>query len=320
MKQYLFFLLLSLISIRLYAQIIPAQSDSALLRQNKVKTLSVYFAQPEDKNETKEFLLLKKEFDTHGKLIKKFMLYLWDAVSYSYTTTYKYNSKNQLAEELRIQKILNLFERDDHFITSFGKEPLNEKIMFFYNDEGRLSKKVIYTFSSEAFPEEIEPIQIIKYEYEDGALVSEISTSPDDCPCNKNYEMHYTYDSLGQLSDKTKLYGKDLNLQQTTHYIYDADGNLLEEIITDSDLPHNNAHYRYAYDSTGRLAGRYLYSAEEEDFVLESDYFYDKDGNLIPGNRDARFEYYENGLIKEESWIDSKTGQRVTFRTIYEFY
>ncbi len=320
MKQFFLLLFCSLITHGITAQIIPAQSDSVLLKQNKVKSLTVYFIQPDDKGESKEYLLLKKEFDPHGKLMKKYMLYLWDAVSYSYTTTYKYNSKNQLIEELRFQEILNLFDRDEHFIQSFGEEPLNEKILYSYDDQGRLAEKIIYTFSSETFPDGIEPIQIIKYEYDNGALVSEISKSPDDCPCNKNFEIHYTYDSLGQLTAKTKLYGDELKLMETTRYTYDDNRKILEEIITDTDLPHHNAHFRYTYDSTGRLTERYLYSAEEEDFVLESVYRYDKNDNPIPGNRDSELKYYDNGLIKEESWMDNKTQQKFTFRTVYEFY
>ena len=320
MKQILFLLILFLSSQGLLAQIIPAQSNSVLLVKNKVKTLSVYYTQQNKDGDDREFLILKKEFDAHGKLIKKYMLYLWDAVSYSYTSYYTYDQNGRLTEELRIQEILNLFERDEHYIKSFGKDPLNEKITYTYDEQGNLTEKKIYVFNTPLLEENSLPRQTIRYEYDNGKLLREISASAVDCPCNKNYEIQYSYDSLGRLTDKLKLYGDDFNLKQNTHYVYDEEGRLLEEIITDSDLPHNNAHYRYVYDSTGRKAGRYIYSAEDEAFVLEQTYRYDKYGNPIPGNRNSVLTYLDNGLIGEETWVDDKTLRKNVFRTEYEFY
>jgi hypothetical protein len=57
-------------------------------------------------------MLLKKEFDIEGKLLKKYVYTFWDVVSYDHTTTYKYDDMRLLIEETETQNILNLGKRD----------------------------------------------------------------------------------------------------------------------------------------------------------------------------------------------------------------
>ena len=70
----------------------------------------------------------------------------------------------------------------------------------------------------------------------------------------------------------------------------------------------------------GNLINKYEYSEEEEIFELDISYKYDEHGNQISGIRASEFEYYENDLIKSESWVTEKTDEKINFITEYEFY
>ena len=306
--------------ILLYAQITPITNSTDQLISLKVKSVSSYFTPDSLTSNSEEMLILKKDFNPEGKLIKKYQLYLWDVISYNYTTTYNYNEDGLLKEELKIQKILNLFRQDEDYIRSFGDKPLNEKILFYYNDSDQLIKKDIYTFSTESIPENPVPSQSIIYQYDDLLLAKEESESSDDKFFNRNYTINYQYDSVKNLVGKIRAYGKDLNMKRATNYSYDTLNRIIEERIRDGSVPHNNAHYRYTYNENGLLYQKFIFNEEESEFELDITYTYDEHGNVISGEREVNFDYYENGLIKSESWINPVKEELITFKTTYEFY
>jgi hypothetical protein len=301
------------------AQIEPVQNSEQDLHSLRVKTISSYFF-TNNSPASGELLILNEEYDSEGKMLKKYQLYLWDAVSYSYTTTFIYNEKGLLMETLKIQEILNLYKRDDDYIRSFGDKPLNEKIMYYYNDRDQLSKKDIFIFNSESPDKALSPSQSINYEYENNLLVAEESVSSDEKIFNRNYVLKYQYDSLGNLKSKSMAYGKELELKRMTSFIYDDRYRIIEEKITDVSVPHNNARYKYEYNDNGLLIQKYIFNEEEDIFELDKTYTYDENGNIISGDRETSFEYYKNGLIKSESWTNPVTDEIMTFRTTYEYY
>ncbi len=320
MRKIIYFILITWPYIDLFAQIEPIQSSDEKLKALSVKTVSTYHYSIADASTTNRKLVLKKEISQDGRLMKKYLLSLWDDVSYSHTSTFQYNENGQLVEELKIQKILNLFKRDEDYIQSFGDKPLNEKILYFYNNQGKLSEKLLYTFTGLNLPDSVGPNQTIIYKYENDHLLSEKSTSPESRIFNHNYAISYKYDSLGNIAKRTRSYGKDLKMVRTTSFKYNSENRIEEEKTIDLSAPHNNYHYKYEYDSAGHLINKYAFSEEEEIFELEISYKYDDHGNQISGIRSIEFEYYENGLIKTESWVAEKTDERIHFITEYEFY
>lgn len=315
MRKLLLFAIFLWSSLSIVAQIIPTQNSDDDLIRIKVNSVTSYYSQ---KGDSKEFIIFQKEFSSPGKLMRKFQLSLWDAVSYSNTTNYSYNALSQLVEETKTQEILNLFDRDNDYINNFGDTPLNEKILYHYNDDGLLSKKSIYTYGNQEPENNDPPDQTINCVYEEGSLSSEESTSLDDKFFNKNYLVKYKYDSLGNLIGKSMAYGKDKELQRSTLFRYDSNGQIVEEQIVDSSIPHNNIHVKYEYNNQNKLSSKYVYDEVEKEFELDTSYQYDEQGNVVSGG--VSYEYYENGLIKSESWIDPTTDEVIKFTTTYEYF
>lgn len=300
-----------------FAQLIPVRNPDALILGNKVKSCNSYF---KDERSGANHLMQKLEYDEDGRLVSEYLLYLWDVVSYSYTSGYTYNKDGQIAEILKIQEILNLSLRDEDYIESFGDMPVNEKIVFSYDEAGLLVKKEIFVFHSDNIEDDAEARQTIMYQYESGKLVVEESSSPESRIFNKTYLIDFAYDSAGNLIREIRSFGREASTSRETRYVYDTTGFLVEKIVIDKGAPHNNKHEKYEYDSLGNLTDLYVFSSAENTFELEISYKYDSHGQKISGDRDVKFEYLDNGLIKSESWHDDKTDQHITFATEYEYF
>jgi hypothetical protein len=154
----------------LLAQIEPVQNNPEEIKKLGVKMVSVYYYESVDTVGKEPKLALKKEFDAEGKILKKFTTSFWDVVSYSNSTTFKYDKRQQLVEETKLQTILVLENKDQEYIDSFGDAPLNEKIQYTYNSYGELIKKEIFIFRTNELSASTEPSQKITYEYESGLL------------------------------------------------------------------------------------------------------------------------------------------------------
>lgn len=317
MKKTAFLLFLSLHSISLFAQLIPVQNSEKELGDLNVKTLSTFFV---DADVGKEHLIFQKEYDASRKLLEKYQLSLWEAVSYSHTTTYKYNDQDQLESELILQEFLKIYDRDQDYLDLFGTKPLNEKRIYLYNDQGKMSKKMIYTFGDKEPGEGDAANQSIDYEYENDMLISEESTSTDDKFFNQNYLIKYTYDSADNLIQKVMAYGKEKEFQRNFFFKYNTEGQMTEEQVIDLSIPHNNIHLKYEYNKESQRSKKLVFNENEEVFEEETSYQYNLNGNMISGDREVKFEYYNNGLIKSESWIDPTSSEHITLISKYEFF
>ena len=311
------FIILSLLSFGTYSQLVPVENDLDLLKSKSVKRISTQYSSNEGEEAE---LIFQKEYDASGKVLTKYQLSLWDAVSYSHTTTYSYNEQGLLADETTIQKILNLSKRDEEFIETFGDKPLHEKVYYYYNPDGKLSKKAIFTYSGKEPEEDATPDQTIEYSYTGDLIDREESKSSDERFFNKDYYIEFKYDSANNLIQKSMAYGKDDELQRDTFYKYNQLGQLVEEQVIDPSIPHNNKHLKYEYDENGNRSALLTFNNEEGVFELETSFRYDDHGNLVSGDREVTFEYDQNGLIKTESWIDPLTDQEYTFTNTYLFH
>ena len=232
MRKIICFIFIFCTDIQLFAQIEPVQNKDGELKRLKVKTISSYYYTTKDTTGADAKLILKKEFGANGKINKKYLLSLWEAVSYSSSTTFKYNEKEQPIEETTIQTILNLGKRDLDYINSFGDIPLNEKIRYAYNQDEKLIKKEIFTFNTDEFSESTNPSQKIIYEYESGILRLEKSSSPNTRVFNQNFIVEYEYDNQNNLKKMTKTYGSELDIKRITEFTYNLENRLVEEKIT----------------------------------------------------------------------------------------
>lgn len=320
MKKLLFFIFTIWPGLFLFAQIEPVQNNADELKILRVKTVSAYYYNSVDTIGKSEKLILKNEFDHRGKIIKKTVLSFWEAVAYSNSTTYTYDEKEQLIEESKVQTILNLDERDQEYIDSYGDTPLNEKIRYAYNPDGNLIQKEIFAFSTDELSSSSEPIQKITYEYDAELLRFEKSSSPQSRVFNQNFIVEYEYDTMNYVTRTTKTYGYEMDKKQITEYIYNQENRLAEEKIMDTGIPRNNIHLRYDYNEAGLLQHKLIFDEEENDFVIEISYKYDHYGNKISGEKEVNFTYCENGLIQSELWKDDINDQVFYFVSKYEFY
>lgn len=320
MRKFLCLVFIFLPEFYLFAQIEPEQNNLDELNKLRVKSISSYYYSTTDTSGSDARLVLKKEFDANGDIAKKRILSLWEAVSYSISTTFKYNQKGQLVEKSKLQTILNLEKKDLDYIRSFGDTPLNEKIRYSYNQNEKLIKKKIFTYSTNELSESTVPSQKIIYAYDSGQLRFETSSSPNTRVFNQNFMIEYKYDDQHNLIENTKTYGAEMNLFRITKFIYNLENRLVEQKISDTGIPRNSGHFKYEYDEAGQLKNKLVFDAEENDFVIEISYKYDQNGNKIAGEKEVEFTYYENGLIRSEFWRDDITDQIFLFVSKYEFY
>jgi hypothetical protein len=108
--------------------------------------------------------------------------------------------------------------------------------------------------------------------------------------------------------------------KQIAEYSYNQKNQLVEEKILDTGIPRNNIHLRYEHDEAGFLQNKLIFDADENEFVSEVSFQYDLHGNKISGEKEVKFTYDENGLIKSELWIDDIKDQVFYFVSTYEFY
>lgn len=315
-KFYFLFTFIFLSEIPLFAQLVPVQNSEHELKSQNVKSVSAFYFYSKDTLSIDAKLILKKDFDKNGKITNKYILSLWEGVSYSVVSTYKYQAEN-ITEEFHEQAILNLEERDEEYINSFGDTPLNEKINYTYNKEGQLIKKDIYSLSTDDIADTISPSQTILYQYDSGYLVQEKSSSLNNRVFNKNFSNEYSYDLHGNLVKITKTYGGEMELQRITDYLYDIENRMVEEKVVDLVIPRNNIHFRYQYDDLGKLKNKLIFDKELDDFVIDITYQYDLQGHRISGEKDVEFTYYDNGLINSEYWVDPISDQEFYFVTHY---
>jgi hypothetical protein len=316
MKSIIFIFLLLIIPVLGFCQLTPVPNADSLITKNKVKTSATYFSS----NLEDSRLIKKTEYMADGRVVSEYTLSIWDVVSYSFTSTFTYNDDGHLIEVLKIQKVLNLFPKDEEYIDAFGDMPVNERIVFEYDETGQLTKKKIFVFHSDEIPHDSTANQTITYQYENGKLAVEESTSPEIRIFNQNYTVQFNYDSAGNLIRKIRKFGNEKPMTSETRFVYDTNGHVIEKLVTDRSAPHNNTHEKYDYDSAGNLANLYLFSKEEDQFELETTYRYDDHGQQISGDREVQFEYLDNGLIESETWVDAKTNQSFTFKTQYEYF
>ncbi len=304
----------------LFAQIEPTQNSDSKLHELGVRSISSFYYYTKDTTLAERKLVFKKEFDRQGKVINKYMLSIWEAVSYDNSTAFLYNEKDKLIEESIVQTILNLGKRDQQYIDSFGDTPLNEIIRYAYNRDGELVKKEIYTFSTDELSPSAEPSQKVVFEYDSGLLRLELSSSPNTKVFNKNFTIDYEYDDQNKLIKKTLTYGSDMVNIRVTEFTYNPDNQLIEEKVSDSGIARNSVHFKYEYNESGLLKNKLVFDKEEEDFVVNISYEYDQHGNRISGEKEVEFTYFDDGLIRSEIWKDEINDQIFFFVTKYEFY
>ncbi|MTI26503.1 hypothetical protein [Fulvivirga kasyanovii] len=278
----------------------------------------------EDTTNTEGRLLFSKTFNKEGKLAEKYYYIFWDVVSYDYTTTYQYNEDGQIIEETKIQRVLNLGKRDEKYINALGDDPINEKIFYFYDVNKRLGKKTKYIFGREGFDESQKPTVICEYFYDRaGQLIKETSETANGRVIFENYLLEYRYDGKGQLIKKHKTFTTDKHNKlptRLTEYKYNGNGHLIEEVVMDNQNSSNSHHLKFEYNRAGKKLKTYSYDNSKNVWALTQSFSYDKNGRLILGDDETTFDFYENGLIKQELWKSENSDEVVNFITKYEFY
>ncbi|MCK5370117.1 MAG: hypothetical protein KAQ62_16260, partial [Cyclobacteriaceae bacterium] len=86
MRKIIYFVFIFWMDIHLFAQIEPVQNRDGELMGLNVKTISAYYYSTIDTVGTNAKLILNKEFGPNGKINKKYVLSIWEAVSYSNST------------------------------------------------------------------------------------------------------------------------------------------------------------------------------------------------------------------------------------------
>lgn len=299
----------------------PTLNNEDILKKLKVKSLSTFYYDNVDTIKSTKRLLFKKDYDHLGNLISKYHLSLWDVVSYDHTTTYSYDKNNNLIEKVVIQKILNLGKRDEKFIKEMGDDPINEKFIYYYNGDNLLVKAESFSFGRNGFDKNKKPNNTVTYEYANGLLVKEISTTPNGMVIFQNYIATYDYNASKKKIKETKIFTTATNRPQTIiTWIYNDKGLVLEEIVDDKAVPINNKHIKHEYNNKGKKTKDLQFSLDNNKWEIIKVYAYDKAGNLILGDEETTFDYYKNGLVKRELWKSRDRDETVNFITIYSFH
>lgn len=320
MKYIIAFVTLIVLAEPSIGQVEPKLNDEKLLKALRIKSLRTFYYDHEDTTKSTRRLLFGKDYDIKGNLISKYLLSLWDVVSYDHTTTYSYDKNNNLIEKVVIQKILNLGVRDANFIKDMGDEPINEKFTYYYSDNNQLLKMESFSFGREGFNENQKPNNIVTYEYSKGLLLKEISTTPNGAVIYQNYIATYEYNGSNQKVKETKVFTTASNKpERTTKWLYNDKGLMIEQIVEDKSIPFNNKRIRYEYDDRGRIARELQFSIENSKWENSKVYRYDKAGNEIFGDEETTFDYYSNGLVRRELWKSKDSDETVNFITFYRF-
>ncbi len=300
-----------------FSQVLPVVSDQVDLTSVHVKSLSVAYKHPlRDKSD----IVLREDFNESGRIIKKYVLSLWNEVTYTHTTHYEYNVKGLLIEEVSEEKILALFPRDNEYIHDFGNKPLHQKSFHEYNDAGQLHKKSIFIYNTAELDKNGAPSQVVNYTWNGPLISQEKSEAPEEDAFRHTYQIDYVYDAGGSIISKRTALGQDLTMVRTNSYRYDSLGRVDEEIVSDPALPHNNARLNFTYDEMKRVTGKYKLDEMTGEYELIVAYAYDDHGNAISGDRDRIFTYNEKGLVASEQWTDEHSGEVFYFTTTYEYF
>ena len=107
----------------------------------------------------------------------------------------------------------------------------------------------------------------------------------------KDYEFRYSGNFLTEV--KYNTYDQDGSSAFNTVLTYDTDGRLVSRISGDPDTPGMNSGRENTYNDAGQLVS----SRSWEGGVIETDYEYDTDGNLI-----REIEEYDAGSTITEYW------------------
>lgn len=322
MNKYLIVAVLLSISTSSFSQSEPTQNYEGIVELGKLKSIKIMYFPSEDTVQAEGRLLLKKEFDREGKITQKYLYTFWDVVSYDHTTSYLYNSKGLLSEKTEIQKILNLGKRDNEYIKVMGNKPINKKSFYIYNDQNKIIREVNYTFGPEGFDSTDTPLNTVDYIYDKkGLLVTEIGKTHNGAILYLNYNTTYKYDKAGQKIKEVRVLTTTKKKSiQTKTFIYNKEG-LPEEIkVEDTSIPLNNSHLKYEYGKEGRKEKELSYSYSDKKWNIRRVYEYDAKGHLVLGDDETVFNFYENGLIRQEVWESKTSDQIVNLITTYEFY
>jgi len=146
------------------AQVLPVTSPPDELHKNHIKSINIFYQLPES---GKSELIYQKTFDESGHCMKEYLLSLWNEVTHSLVTTYQYNEDGKITEEMQSDQIREFFPRDRDYILEFGDKPLFQKTSYEYDSAGLLAVKRIFVAPSSDFGPDVQPAQVITYEWND---------------------------------------------------------------------------------------------------------------------------------------------------------
>jgi len=294
MNKLFIIVLISFLNANAYSQIEPTQNYEKISLEKQLKNIKTIYYATEDTTKSEGRLLFKKEFDEDGKIISKYIYTFFDIVSYDHTSTYKYDTNENLVEKTIIQRILNLGKRDAKYISFFGDEPINEKYFYEYDNNNNCIKEIVYSHGKESLNKTNDLNKTIEYFYnKKNELIKEISKTPNGKIISDNYTMNFDY-SNGKKIKQTKYFSEPHNYKIETTFKYNSQGFLVKEETIDYRDKRNNGRIQYKYDDNN---------------------------NLIVGNdSETAFDYYKNGLIKQELWKSKTSEETVNYITFYKFY
>lgn len=322
MKKNFLIIIVSMFYLNIFGQSSNTLNYKSIETSEKLKSIHTYLYKSVDTTKSEGRLHYKILFDNEGKKLEEYVYTFWDIVSYDHTTTYTYDIQGNLIEETIMQNILNLGPRDAEFIKVLGKDPINEKIFYYYDNLNRLITKKSYTFRTKELDLDNETYNTVTYLYNDkGALIEEIGSALNKNSLPSNYEKKYTYDNKG---NKIKEYYVQTAIPKSpgriTTFIYNEQNQLIEEVVVDNEISWNNKHLKYEYNNNNKLSNISKKIPNSNKWEIIETFTYDERGNSLRFNEDTIFEYYENGFIKQE--MNKIEGDEFiwNFITFYEFY
>ncbi len=235
---------------------------------------------------------------------------LFDDGEFDGKITYKYNESN---DTLEIKKYNDDNELEDKTVFVYGKDgKLKEKKYFHY---GKLENRDVYS-------------------YLPGGKVEIKSLAPEEL----DYRIVYEYDDAGRELVWTK-YDDENNILSKSQCKYDRDGRKTDSIVYWKGDPETVVKWKYyddgklkekgVFEGDGALVERTTFEYDEENGLLSKEKKYDdqnvmvEEYEIIYRDEDKqakqinrygegeflqdiwRFEYYGNGLLKQEIYLNS---------------
>ncbi len=297
----------------------PLMNFEEIQTDKNIKRVHTRIFKSEDTLQTqgRDFYIL--EFDELGKLILKYRYTFWDVVSYDHTTSYEYDSIGNLLKEVKLQKKLNLGKRDSSYISKFGDEPNNSMTVYSYNSKNQLVKEESYSFGRNMEQERLRLRSEISYFYnKKGLIKKEVSSTPSGKISFQNYTTIYKYDEKDRRihEERTLISGSS----EVSTYTYDGQDQLIEEQIINQSNVFQNKHFKYEYNAIGQQTRTLVFDPASGKFILHKEILYNEKGQRIFKRGDTLFDYYDNGLVKQQLWKSDRTNEVVNFITTYDFY